>query len=477
VTRPTLGEPELFCIDVDLSDQKEHEQALALLANYDALTGLPNRRLLGDLIEQMTIRTRRSGSGFALCYLDLDGFKPINDGHGHGIGDEVLVATAERLRRLVRGSDLVARLGGDEFVIALDGIGNGPELDRRLNAVLEGVARPVLIDRLELQVSASIGVTLFPKDSADPDTLLRHADQAMYRAKSQGRNRYSLFDVELEEAVEQRRGRLLEIERGLDAGQFRLHYQPKIDLRSGRVSGLEGLIRWHHPERGLLSPMEFLPALDRTDLEFRFGNEVMRQALEQLQTWATGGLATSVSVNISAHHLLGDGFVETVAELLKRFPPAGGGRLALEIVETAAVSDLQRAVTVLNELREFGVEISLDDFGTGYSSLSHLRSLPVDEVKVDQTFVRDMLVDQSDYNIVQGVVGLSRAFGLRVIAEGVETEAHLDALRELGCAYAQGYLFAAPMPADKVKSWLGSGPSSGRPAVPARAEGAGRPRR
>jgi diguanylate cyclase (GGDEF)-like protein/PAS domain S-box-containing protein len=454
VLRNPGSEPELFCIDIDLSERKAHEEALDVLANYDSLTGLPNRHLMADLIERMMARVERSQDTFALCYLDLDDFKPINDRHGHNIGDQVLKAIAQRLRRLVRGSDLVARLGGDEFVIVLDGIGEGPELDRRLHSLLEGVAAPVLVDRLELQVNASVGVTLYPADAGDPDALLRHADQAMYRAKSQGRNRYMLFDVELESRVRQRRERLDEIGRGLDDGQFLLSYQPKVNLDTGEVASLEGLVRWHRSQTDVRLPMTFLPELDGSDLEVRLGEVVIDQALSQLCEWARSGLELTVSVNVSGPHLLSDGFVAMLRELLARRPDCRPQQLILEILESAAVYDLDRAIRVLTDIRELGVQVSLDDFGTGYSSLSHLRSLPVDEVKVDQSFVRDMLEDVNDHNIVRGVISLAAAFSLRVVAEGVETPAHIDALRSMGCHLGQGYAFARPMPATETLDWL-----------------------
>jgi len=456
VLRAAGTEPELFCVDIDLTERKAHEKALDRMANYDSLTGLPNRRLMGDLIEQMMARVERHERTLALCYLDLDDFKPINDHYGHDVGDEVLVSVAQRLRRLVRGSDLVARLGGDEFVVALDGIGEGPELDRRLNFLLEVLAKPMQVDGYELQVHASLGVTLYPHDASDPDTLLRHADQAMYRAKSQGRNRYSLFDVQLEANVKRRRERLEEIEQALEEGQFRLHYQPKIDLATGEVASLEGLVRWHLADGEVRSPMAFLPDLDRTSLEIRFGEAMIAQALWQTSDWANEGLELSVSVNISGPHLLATGFVESLQQLLAEYPTCRPEQLVLEIVESAAVHDLERAIQVLTDVRRLGVQVSLDDFGTGYSSLSHLRSLPVDEVKVDQSFVRDMLEDISDRSIVQSVISLASAFSLRVVAEGVETRAHADALREMGCQLGQGYLFARPMPAAEVSGWLSS---------------------
>ncbi|WP_223846116.1 EAL domain-containing protein [Wenzhouxiangella sp. AB-CW3] len=454
VLRRAEGEPELFCVDIDLSERKAHEDALDRMANYDALTGLPNRRLMGVLLEQMMVRARRAQSSFALCYLDLDDFKPINDAMGHEVGDSVLVEVGKRLHRLVRGSDLVARLGGDEFVLAMDSIGDGPELEKRLRFILDGISRPIELDGRHFQVSGSIGVTLFPQDDTDPDTLLRHADQAMYRAKAMGRNQFSLFDTEIEARVSEQRERLRKIEAGLEQGQFRLHFQPKVRLASGRVEGFEGLVRWHHPESGVLAPARFLPALDRTGLESRFGDYIIEQALQQLQHWLQGGLDLSLSVNISGPHLLSEGFVDRLQDLLSRYPDVLPERLEFEIVESAAVTHLERAVAVLLAVGDLGLQISLDDFGTGYSSLSHLRSLPVDEVKIDQSFVRDMLTDLNDYNIVRSVIGLAEAFGLRVVAEGVETPEHADALRKLGCEIVQGYAFARPMPEEEVSGWL-----------------------
>lgn len=454
VLRRPDGAPELFCVDIDLSERKAHEDALDRMAHYDPLTGLPNRRLMAGMLEQMMARARRAQSSFALCYLDLDDFKPINDAMGHEIGDRVLVEVGQRLRRLIRGSDLVARLGGDEFVLALDGVGDGPELGKRLRFILDGISRPIELDGRHFQVRGSIGVTLYPQDDADPDTLLRHADQAMYRAKAMGRNQFSLFDTEIEARVSEQRERLRELEAGLDQGQFRLHFQPKIKLSSGQVEGFEGLVRWHHPESGVLAPARFLPALDSTGLEARFGDHVIEQALQQLQQWLQGGLDLSLSVNISGPHLLSEGFVDRLQGLLGRYPDVVPARLGLEIVESAAVTDLQRAVAVLLAVRRLGLQTSLDDFGTGYSSLSHLRSLPVDEVKIDQSFVRDMLTDLNDYNIVRSVIGLADAFGLRVVAEGVETPEHADALGNLGCEIVQGYAIACPMPAEEVIDWL-----------------------
>jgi EAL domain-containing protein (putative c-di-GMP-specific phosphodiesterase class I) len=297
-------------------------------------------------------------------------------------------------------------------------------------------------------------VTLYPQDDGDPDALLRHADQAMYRAKAQGRNQFSLFDIAIEAKVNQQRERLKEIANGLAQGEFQLYYQPKVELQKGTVAGFEGLIRWQHPRSGLLSPLTFLPALENTDLECRFGDYVIGRALAQLERWASEGYQPVVSVNISGRHLLSADFTLALRAQLRARPRVQPEQLELEILESAAVTDLDTAISVLHEVRTLGLKVSLDDFGTGYSSLSHLRSLPVDEVKIDQSFVRDMLSDINDYNIVRSVIGLAAAFDLCVVAEGVETTEQADALRKLGCQLGQGYVFAKPMPAAQVTGWL-----------------------
>ena len=453
IRRPGLP-TELFCIDIDLSERKRHEEELVRIASYDALTGLPNRNLLAELMREHCARTDRSGLGFALCYLDLDQFKPINDQFGHEVGDQVLIRIGERLRKTVRGSDVVGRLGGDEFVLLLNDVSRDMDLQSRLRGVLDQVAQPLLVDHLKLQVTASLGVTLYPEDAVDPDILLRHADQAMYRAKGLGRNHYSLFDLGMEEELQRRRERLEEIAHALEARQFVLYFHPKICLNSGEVRGVEGLVRWQHPDKGLLSPASFLGELGQSELEAALGNHVIGLALQQLTQWIEQGLKLPISVNISGPHLLCSNFVQRLSEALDAHPQVPPELFQLEILETAAVVDLDQAIEVLQGVRNLGIAVSLDDFGTGYSSLSHLRSLPVDEVKIDQSFVRDMLNDAADYNIVRSVISLARAFKLRVVAEGAESPEHSTALMELECELVQGYAFARPMPADKLPDWL-----------------------
>lgn len=450
-----VGQPvELFRIDIDLTERKRHERELVRIANYDSLTGLPNRHLMAEMMRELCERSRRNDESMAVCYLDLDEFKPINDQHGHDIGDQVLVIVADRLRSAVRGSDMVSRLGGDEFVILLTGAGDGARLEHRLRTLLERIAEPMVVGELSLNVHASIGVTLYPDDGADPDTLLRHADQAMYRAKAQGRNRFNLFDTVLEDRVRARRMHLVEIEQGLKSGQFKLYFQPKVELRTRKLFGFEALVRWHHPERGLLGPDDFLPFLGQSELEPVFGAAMIEQALDCMAAWQKAGHSLRVSVNVSGPHLLRPDFVDQLSEQLQVHPELRPGQLCLEIVESAAVADLGVAVDVLKEVRDLGVEVAIDDFGTGYSSLSYLRSLPVDELKIDRSFVLNMLEDSGDETIVRSVIGMAQAFDIRVIAEGVETEAHVQRLIELGCAQGQGYVFAPAMEAASVPGWI-----------------------
>ncbi len=447
---------ELFRIDIDLTERKRHEHELMQIANYDSLTGLPNRHLMAEMMRELCARSRRNNETLAVCYLDLDDFKPINDRHGHDVGDKVLAMVAERLRQAVRGSDLVSRLGGDEFVILLTGAGDGTGLETRLRGLLDKIAQPMQIGKLLLRVHASIGVTLYPTDGADPDILLRHADQAMYRAKAQGRNRFSLFDTVMEDRARERRRYLVEIERGLETGQFQLHFQPKLWLQTGKLFGFEALVRWHHPERGLLGPAAFLPYLDQSELEPAFGEAMIAQALERMAAWHEAGWDLRVSVNVSGTHLLRPGFSEWLGAALDKHPRLAPSQLCLEIIESAAVADLKSAVSVLQEVRRLGVEVAIDDFGTGYSSLSYLRTLPVDELKIDRSFVLDMLEDASDEAIVRSVIGLADAFGIRVVAEGVETEAHVRRLIELGRGLGQGYAFSPAIEPDRVPDWIGT---------------------
>ena len=438
----------------DISRVKAQEAQLRHMAHYDVLTGLPNRALLADRMKVALAQAERSGEKLAVCYLDLDGFKPINDTWGHATGDRLLEVVAERLRDAVRGGDTAARMGGDEFVLLLANLTNMEECALALSRLLQAVAQPMIVDGMPLTITASIGVTIFPDDGADTDRLLRHADQALYTAKEAGRNRYHLFDPRHNLAVRQRRTIMARLETALDEGEFCLYYQPKVDMRAGTVIGAEALIRWRHPERGLLQPDEFLPLLEGSALEVRIGEWVIEAALSQMDDWRACGLDLPVAVNIAPAHLGRSDFTDRLKELLDRHPDTAPNRLELEVLESAALDDIEHVSNLITACQRIGVAFALDDFGTGYSSLTYLKRLPAELIKIDQSFVHDMLGDTDDLAIVEGVIGLAEAFHISVIAEGVETVEQGLALIHLGCTLGQGYGIALPMPAQDLPGWI-----------------------
>ncbi len=438
----------------DISQLKMHDAELHRIAHFDVLTGIPNRRLLADRLEQAIVRAMRSGKSMAVCYLDLDGFKPINDQYGHDVGDQLLVTITARLRGVLRTDDTLARLGGDEFVLLLTDLEQIEEIQLVLDRVLAVVSAPLLIDEALVKVSASIGVTIYPSDDSGADSLLRHADQAMYRAKEAGRNCYHFFDAEHDRQVKAHRDHLQRLQEALENDEFILHYQPKVDLVSGDVIGAEALIRWRHPERGLLAPGEFLHFLNGSGLEIAVGEWVIESVLKQIEAWNAVGLGFTVSANISANHLLKADFADRLRLALERHPDVVPGNLELEILETSALSDMKQAVQVVTRCRQFGVHFALDDFGTGYSSLTYFRTLPLETLKIDQSFVRDMLDDPNDLGIVESLVRLANVFNRQVIAEGVETLEIGTKLIQLGCRLAQGYGIARPMPAEQMVDWV-----------------------
>ena len=438
----------------DITDLKEHQQRLEHLAHYDALTGIPNRVLLGDRLQQAIAQSRRHQRSLALVYLDIDGFKDVNDAHGHEVGDQLLVAIAQRLRDTLREGDTLARLGGDEFVAVLTDLEKPDDCEAVLSRLLQAAASPVRIRQHMLQLSASLGVTLFPQDNCDADTLLRHADQAMYQAKQKGKNRYQVFDPEEDLLTRTHQKSLRRITEALEHDEFTLFYQPKVNMRTGAVIGAEALIRWQHPERGLLPPSEFLPLIEGSDLAIRVGDWVIDTALTQLSAWNNQGLDFAVSINVAANHLQQVDFLSRLQDKLAAHPDIPAGRLELEVVESAALEGVAQISRLIDGCQALGVLFSLDDFGTGYSSLTYLRRLPASVLKIDQSFIRDMLWDMGDLAIVEGVIGLAAAFRRTVIAEGVETPEHGELLLRLGCDLAQGYGIARPMRADDLPAWI-----------------------
>jgi diguanylate cyclase (GGDEF)-like protein len=399
-------------------------------------------------------QVQRGQKILAVCYLDLDGFKQVNDQHGHDVGDELLITLAQKMKWVLREGDTLARIGGDEFVAVLTGLDLPKDCEIVLSRLLAAAADPVLANGVLLRVSASIGVTLFPQDPANADQLLRHADHAMYQAKQAGKNRYHYFDVKDDAEVKTLRESLEEINLGLDRDEFVLHYQPKVNMKTGAVVGLEALIRWQHPERGLLPPSAFLPEVRGHSLSIKLGDWVIQSAVLQMAQWNAAGLTIAVSVNIDAMHLQDDGFVARLQEILAVHPDVLPRQLDLEVLETSALEDMDRVTVTMRECCALGVGFSLDDFGTGYSSLTYLKRLPADLMKIDQSFVIGMIADSDDFVIVEGVVGLAKAFGRAVLAEGVETIAHGKLLLALGCEMGQGYGIARAMPAQAVAQWV-----------------------
>ncbi|UCV20276.1 EAL domain-containing protein [Ferribacterium limneticum] len=437
----------------DIGRLKAQESQLTQMAYYDPLTELPNRTLLADRLVQGIAQTRRTTTLMAICYLDLDGFKPVNDTWGHGAGDMVLIEIANRMRQIMRGGDTVARLGGDEFVLLLLGFSSEAECQEAIRRLQAQIAKPLTVLPEAISISASIGVTLFPNDDEDPDTLLRHADQAMYRAKQAGKNCFQIFDAEQDRHTRSRRDHVNRIRQALDDHEFVLYYQPKVNMRLGKVTGAEALIRWNHPERGILAPSEFLPLINDDVMVKLIGDWVIEMALGQMEVWHAAGLDLTVSVNVASKQLQAPEFVEKLKAALFLHPGVAH-LLEMEILETAALEDVAKTSRVIDECRALGVRFSLDDFGTGYSSLTYLKRLPAEIIKIDQSFVREILSDYNNLVIVQGVISLASAFQREIIAEGVETVEHGRLLLQLNCDHAQGYGIAKPMPAEKIVDWV-----------------------
>ncbi len=438
----------------DISQLKKQESEIHRISYHDTLTGLPNRRLLLERMTMALTESRRNNKLLAVCCLDLDGFKTINERYGERRGDEILIAMANQIKKVMRVNDQIARLSGDEFSLIITGLDRVEDSYKALERVLQAVRKPIEVGEEQVTITGSLGAALFPIDNVDCETLMRHADQAMYQAKKSGGNVYQLFDAEHERQSQQHRDTVARLRIALQNNEFELYYQPKVNLSTGCVVGAEALIRWNHPENGILSPNAFLHFLEGS-LSEAVGEWVIDSALTQMVLWHAAGLSLPVSVNIDGAHLSQTSFADRLADLLAShaaLPP--DIHLEMEILETAALADTKHAVNAIERCRQLGVRFSLDDFGTGYSSLTYLRSLPIDTLKIDQSFVRDMLEDKDDMGIVESIVRLGSAFSCSVIAEGTESMEHGAALLRLGCQMAQGYGIARPMPAMQMEAWV-----------------------
>jgi len=452
----TQGEVKHFVgLFSDITQNKRQQEKLHLMAHYDVLTQLPNRALFVDRFAQAIAHSKRQESLLAVCFLDLDNFKPVNDTYGHEVGDYLLIEVARRIQVNIREEDTVSRQGGDEFAILLGDINSIPHCKKMLDRLHKSLAQPYVIDDVSINIGASSGVTLYPLDDGDIDTLIRHADQSMYQSKLAGKNRYHLFNAEQDQEIIKTNIRLKQIQQAFTNNEFCLYYQPKVNMKTGEVFGAEALIRWQHPERGIIPPFEFLPIIENTELEVAIGDWVVAEAINQIDEWQQQNITLEVSVNISSHHLQSANFFSQLDSALEKHPSIDSQHLQLEILESSALGDLKAVSSIIRTCKEaLGVNIALDDFGTGYSSLTHLRSLPANTIKIDQSFVRDMLDDPSDYAIIDGVIALASSFNRDVIAEGVETIEHGLMLILMGCHNAQGYVIARPMPATDISAWL-----------------------
>jgi len=441
----------------DITARKQAEARIEYLATHDGLTGLPNRTLIHDRIAQAITHARRAGRYLALMYIDLDRFKVINDGFGHPFGDAVLKAAGDRLSDIVREGDAVARQSGDEYLVLLADLHKSADVYIVTQKIMDAFERPFSIEGREVFVTTSIGVSVYPQNGQDADTLIHNADVAMYRAKNLGRNTYQFFTAEMSEGLRQRVELETHLRQALARNELHLVYQPKVNLSTGTISGVEALLRWNHPELGIVSPARFIPLAEETGLIVPIGDWVLRTACMQNKAWLAAGLPPIVvSVNISVRQFQQPDVAGWVMQALRDtgLPPE---LLELELTESLLAQDTEKVVDTVTRLKEIGMQLSIDDFGTGYSSLSYIKRFRVDTLKIDQSFIRHMLTEADDAAIAVAVISLAHSLRMKAIAEGVETAEHCDFLRAHGCDEIQGYYFSKPLPAEELAAMLRTG--------------------
>ncbi len=442
----------------DISEHRRYEEQLVYQATHDPLTGLPNRTLLQDRLGQaLALEAFRRRTPLCVMFLDLDNFKKVNDTLGHTVGDMLLKAVANRLKNCVRGGDTVARLGGDEFIVVLPNVREVPDVVIVARKILDIFATPFLLMGHEIYITASIGIAIFPNDGETVDALLKNADAAMYHAKEQGKNNYQFYSEDMNTRVFERLALETSLHRAVKQREFLIHYQPRVDLRTGRISGVEALVRWNHPEMGLVSPARFIPLAEETGLIVPLGEWVLRTACAQNRIWQEEGLAPlRVAVNLSARQFRQENLIEMVGAVLAEtgLDPRW---LELELTESLVMQQAEKSAAVLRELAAMGIEVAIDDFGTGYSSLSYLKRFPIGNLKIDQSFVRDLCRDAEDATLVRTIITMAHGLGMRTIAEGVETLEQLEFLYRHGCEEMQGYYFSRPVSAEEFALLLREG--------------------
>lgn len=449
-----VAQKQLFIAVIrDITERQRAQAHLLHLANFDELTGLPNRTLFRDRLHQAVTRAQREDRLVAVIFFDLDQFKKINDTLGHHAGDQLLLGVSKRLQETLRGSDTVARLGGDEFMVILENIRHVGEVTDIVTKLLQSLEKPFLLEGQEAFVGASAGITLYPFDDTGVDNLVKNADTAMFRAKEQGGNTYQYFKAEMNAKSVQRLTLDSALRQALERNEFSLHYQPRVDLNSGAIRGMEALLRWHSSHLGSIPPVQFIPLLEDTGLIMPVGYWVMKTACEQTRAWHNAGYDLHVSVNLSIRQFRQKDLVKQFRTLWQTagLDPA---RLELEITEGLLVENMDAAVSILGDLHNDGVQISIDDFGTGYSSLAYLKRLPIDTIKIDRSFVQDIAENSDDAAITAAIVALARSLRMKVTAEGIETQAQLDYLKSLGCDEAQGFYFSKPLPVPEFEAFI-----------------------
>ena len=438
----------------DVTVARELSQKLARLALHDSLTDVPNRTLLSDRLDQAVMRVHRTGTSVAILFIDLDRFKHINDTLGHAVGDELLRSVAQRLQSCVRSSDTVSRQGGDEFLVLLSDVTQPHDAALCAEKIIAALDAPHHIGGHDLRITASIGIATYPGDASDAEQLLRNADFAMYQAKYSGRNNYQFFKPEMNADAVERQSVETDLRRAVTQREFELNYQPKVSLETGAVVGVEALIRWNRPGCGTVLPARFIPVAEESGLILPIGRWVLETACRQARNWRDRGIAPiSVAVNVSAVELRAKDFLDNVHQILEQSglePPF----LELELTETFMMQDWKTTAEILRALKALGVKIALDDFGTGYSSLSYMKRFPIDALKIDQSFIRDMTTDSDDASIVSAVINMGRSLNMRVIAEGIQTRDQLKFLQDRHCPEGQGYYFGPPVPAEDITDLL-----------------------